>query len=43
MKAGKYSEDRIVRIMNEGDAGVTIVDLSRKYGFSEANYSKKVI
>jgi putative transposase len=38
MKAGKYREDHIVRILKEGEAGIKIGDLCRKYGFSEATY-----
>ena len=38
MKAGRYSEDQIVRILKEGEAGIRIGDLCRKYGFSEATY-----
>jgi putative transposase len=38
MKAGTYSEDQIVRILKEGEAGIKIGDLCRKYGFSEATY-----
>jgi putative transposase len=38
MKAGKYSEDQIVRILKEGEAGIKIGDLCRKYGFSDATY-----
>ena len=38
MKQGKYSEQQIVRILKEADAGVKIGDLCRKYGFSDATY-----
>ena len=38
MKQGKYSEEQIVRILKEADAGIKISDLCRKYGFSEATY-----
>jgi putative transposase len=38
MKQGKYTEEQIVRILKEADAGVKITDLCRKYGFSEATY-----
>lgn len=38
MKQGKYSEEQIVRILKEADAGVKIADLCRKYGFSDATY-----
>ena len=38
MKPGKYSEEQIVRILKEADAGVKVSDLCRKYGFSDATY-----
>jgi putative transposase len=38
MKQGKYTEEQIVRILKEADAGVKINDLCRKYGFSDATY-----
>jgi putative transposase len=38
MKQGKYSEEQIVKILKEADAGIKITELCRKYGFSEATY-----
>jgi putative transposase len=38
MKQGKYSEEQIVKILKEADAGTKIPDLCRKYGFSDATY-----
>jgi putative transposase len=38
MKQGKYSEEQIVKILKEADAGIKILDLCRKYGFSDATY-----
>ncbi len=38
MKRSKYSEEQIVNILKEADAGIKIPDLCRKYGFSEATY-----
>jgi putative transposase len=38
MKQGKYSEEQIVRILKEADAGIKVSDLCRKYGFSDATY-----
>jgi len=38
MKQGKYTEEQIVNILKEADAGVKIGELCRKYGFSEATY-----
>lgn len=36
MKKSKYSETKIVSILKENEAGVSIPDLSRKYGVSTA-------
>jgi len=38
MKQGKYTEEQIVKILKEADAGVKVSDLCRKYGFSDATY-----
>ena len=38
MKRNKYSEEQIVNILKEADAGIKIPDLCRKYGFSDATY-----
>jgi putative transposase len=38
MKQGKYSEEQIVKILKEADAGIKVSDLCRKYGFSDATY-----
>lgn len=38
MKRSKYSEEQIVKILKEADAGVKVSDLCRKYGFSDATY-----
>lgn len=38
MKRSKYSEEQIVNILKEADAGIKISDLCRKYGFSEPTY-----
>lgn len=36
MKKSKYSETKIVSILKENEGGVSIPDLSRKYGVSTA-------
>ncbi|MFC1856337.1 transposase, partial [Thermodesulfobacteriota bacterium] len=44
MKRSRISEEKIVRILNEADAGVSIQDLCRKYGMSDStfyNWKKK--
>ncbi len=38
MKQGRYSEEQIIKILKEADAGVKVSDLCRKYGFSDATY-----
>lgn len=38
MKRSKYTEEQIVKILKEADAGVKLGELCRKYGFSEATY-----
>ena len=39
MKQGKYTEEQIVKILQEADAGIKVTDLCRKYGFSDTTYS----
>jgi len=34
----RFSEEQIVGILREAEAGVAIKDLCRKHGFSEASY-----
>lgn len=38
MKQRKYSEGQIVRILQEAEAGVPVVELVRKYGFSQSAF-----
>ena len=38
MKKTKYSEEQIVNILKEGEAGISVADLCRKYGMSDATY-----
>jgi putative transposase len=38
MKAKKYTEEQIITVLKEGEAGAKVVDLCRKYGMSDATY-----
>lgn len=38
MKQKRYSEEQIIRILKEHEAGAKVQDLVRKYGFSEQSF-----
>lgn len=38
MKAKRYTEEQIIAVLKEGEAGARVSDLCRKYGMSEATY-----
>ena len=38
MKARQYTEEQIIAVLKEGEAGAPVVDLCRKYGMSDATY-----
>lgn len=40
MKRKRYTEEQIIGFLKEGESGVPVAELSRKYGFSDASYYK---
>jgi len=38
LKAKRYTEEQIISVLREGEAGARVADLSRKYGISDATY-----
>jgi putative transposase len=38
MKARKYTEEQIIAVLKEGEAGARVGDLCRQYGISNATY-----
>jgi putative transposase len=38
MKKSRFSEEKIVKILQEAESGVSVVDLCRKYGMSDAAF-----
>ena len=38
MKARRYTEEQIIAVLKEGEAGARVADLCRKYGMSDATY-----
>jgi putative transposase len=34
----RYTEEQIIQVLREGEAGARVADLCRKYGISEATY-----
>lgn len=38
MKAKKYTEEQIIAVLKEGEAGAKVADLCRKHGMSDATY-----
>jgi putative transposase len=39
MKRSRYSEEKIIEILRENEAGMTVADLCRKHGMSSARMS----
>jgi putative transposase len=38
VRAKRYTEEQIIAVLKEGEAGAKVGDLCRKYGMSEASY-----
>ena len=38
MKRSKYSEEQIIGILKEAEAGIAVIELCRKYGISDQTY-----
>ncbi len=38
MKARQFTEEQIIAVIKEGEAGAKVADLCRKYGISEATF-----
>jgi putative transposase len=38
LKARQYTEEQIIMVLKEGEAGAKVSDLCRKYGMSDATY-----
>jgi len=38
MKKSKYSEEQIIGILKEAEAGIGVIELCRKYGISDQTY-----
>ena len=38
MQRKKYTEEQIIQVLKEGEAGAPVSDLCRKYGMSDGSY-----
>jgi len=39
MRKRRYTEEQIVQILKEGESGLAVTDVCRKFGVSEATFS----
>lgn len=40
MEQKRFTENQIIKILNEAESGVPVTDLCRKYGFSSSTFYK---
>lgn len=40
MKRKRFTEQQIIKILNEAEAGVSVAELSRQYAFSQSTFYK---
>lgn len=38
MKAGQYSEEKIIAVLKQADAGIKVTDLCREHGISDVTF-----
>ena len=43
MKGTRHSEERIITILKQGEAGLTTAELCRQHGFTEQTYNSDCV